>query len=136
MRVSLLGVTSAVCGKFGPVTMSHRFQAWRVLVPGPLFGTVARAPAGADQAAAAVATEELARGAPEPSAAERGTTQEASSLAGFELLVSAGFGRHTTSVYGAEIEPYGAMFGFEPGYTFAKGFRLALYLDYGLGQGL
>jgi len=60
----------------------------------------------------------------------------ATSVAGFDLLVAAGYGQSTENPYGNELEPYGATFGIDAGYTWSFGLRLGAYLDYGLGRAL
>jgi hypothetical protein len=55
---------------------------------------------------------------------------------GFDLLAKAAFGKATDQAYGLDIEPYGANFGLDSGYTWAFGLRLGVSVDYGLGRTL
>lgn len=88
----------------------------------------ASAPAAADTTASAPAAPVVAKPA-QASTSDR-------HLKGFQLLAHVGYGRRTAPVFDIELEPYGATFGAEAGYTFGKGLRLAVYLDYGLGRSI
>ena len=55
-------------------------------------------------------------------------------LDGFELLASAGYGDATSPIRNLELEPYGASFGLDLGYTFPIGFRVGGVVGYGLGR--
>jgi hypothetical protein len=56
------------------------------------------------------------------------------SVKGFDLLASVGYGVATSRVGRLSIEPYGASFGLEGGYTFNRGVRIGFYGQYGLGR--
>jgi hypothetical protein len=99
-------------------SMSHRRTACALaasLVPF-LSAPSARAEPSADQTATATT-------------AERSTLR----LQGFEVLASAGYGIATSPIRNLELEPYGASFGLDLGYTFAAGFRVGAGVGYGLG---
>jgi hypothetical protein len=102
--------------------MRRRLPAWITLAFGLLIASAASAETAALAPGPSVATE-----APPPPTPTK-------SLARFELLARVGYGASTGKVYGIELEPYGATFGVESGYTFANGLRLAAYLDFGLGR--
>lgn len=94
------------------------------------FASVASAQAPAPAAAEQTATTQAAVVADKPADASSSERR----LQGFQLLAHVGYGRRTAPVFDIELEPYGATFGAEAGYTFGKGLRLAAYLDYGLGR--
>jgi hypothetical protein len=52
----------------------------------------------------------------------------------YELLANVAYGTATTSLYDLEVEPYGALFGLEAGFTWPWRLRLGAYFDYGLGR--
>jgi len=56
------------------------------------------------------------------------------SLVGFELLASVGYADATGKILDLELQPYGASFGVDFGYTFRPGFRLGGVVGYGLGR--
>jgi hypothetical protein len=56
------------------------------------------------------------------------------SLRGFDMLASAGWGTSTGKALGLELEPYGASFGIDLGYTWPAGFRLSGYAGKSLGS--
>jgi len=74
----------------------------------------------------------------EPAAAEPAKSAAvpaaASSLAGFEVLASFGYGASTSKIFGADFQPYSATVGLNFGYTFRSGFRLGGVFGYGLGR--
>lgn len=55
------------------------------------------------------------------------------SLRGFDVLATAGWGASTANIRQLKLEPYGASFGFDAGYTWASGFRLGAYFSDTLG---
>lgn len=55
-------------------------------------------------------------------------------LDGFEILASVGYGAATSNIRNLELEPYGASFGLDLGYTFPVGFRVGAVAGYGLGR--
>ena len=57
-----------------------------------------------------------------------------SSLRGLDLLATVGWGATTANTRQLKLEPYGASFGFNVGYTWASGFRLGAYFDDSLGH--
>jgi len=57
-----------------------------------------------------------------------------SSLRGFDILASAGWGASTANIFQLKLEPYGASFGLDFGYTWSSGFRLGGYFANSLGQ--
>jgi hypothetical protein len=59
-----------------------------------------------------------------------------SSLRGFDLLASAGWGASTANILQLKLEPYGASFGLDAGYTWPSGFRLGAYFSDTLGEQL
>ena len=65
-----------------------------------------------------------------PSSSERAPRR----LDGFELLATAGFGDATSPIRNLELEPYGASFGLDFGYTLPIGFRVGGVVNYGLGR--
>lgn len=56
------------------------------------------------------------------------------SVRGFDLLASVGYGVATDRIGSLSIDPYGASFGVESGYTFERGVRVGVYGQYGLGR--
>ncbi len=80
-------------------------------------------------------------GAPDPAAApasEQAPTTAAAetprvSLAGFDVLATAGWGTSTTKIAHLNLEPYATTFGLDLGYTFKGGLRLGAYFAYSLG---
>jgi hypothetical protein len=58
------------------------------------------------------------------------------SLRGFDLLATVGWGAATANVFELKLEPYGASFGLDLGYTWPIGFRLGGYFDQSLGHAL
>jgi len=57
-----------------------------------------------------------------------------SSLQGFDVLATAGYGVHTGNVVELELAPYGGSFGVDLGYTWRSGFRLGGYVFKSLGH--
>lgn len=53
---------------------------------------------------------------------------------GFDLFASVGYGLATSRIRDLDIEPYGASFGLDTGYTFNRGVRIGVYGQYGLGR--
>jgi len=64
------------------------------------------------------------------------TARAGSSVQGFDVLASAGWGASTTPIGNLELAPYGASFGIDLGYTWAFGFRLGAHFDDSLGHGV
>jgi hypothetical protein len=58
----------------------------------------------------------------------------APSIARFELLANIAYGGATTDLYDLKLEPYGALFGFDAGYTWQFGLHVGAHFDYGLGR--
>jgi hypothetical protein len=52
----------------------------------------------------------------------------------FELLANLAYGNATTDFTDVKLDPYGALFGLDFGYTWRFGLRLGLHADYGLGR--
>jgi hypothetical protein len=71
---------------------------------------------------------------PHPQVAEPSHPAPSLKIAGFDLLATVGYGAATGRVYRLNVEPYGAMFGLETGYTWSLGLRLGAYFQYGLGR--
>jgi opacity protein-like surface antigen len=74
---------------------------------------------------------------PPESAAKSAPASEpepSSSLAGFDILASVGYGHTTTTPSGLKFEPYGAVLGLDLGYTFGMGLRIGARTSYGLGR--
>jgi len=57
-----------------------------------------------------------------------------SSVQGFDVLASAGWGATTATIGDLELAPYGGNFGVDAGYTWAIGFRLGAHFDGSLGH--
>jgi hypothetical protein len=72
-----------------------------------------------------------------PAAAETAKGSDAPprpfSLRGFDVLATAGWGASTANIRQLKLEPYGASFGFDAGYTWPSGFRLGAYFSDSLG---
>jgi hypothetical protein len=56
------------------------------------------------------------------------------SLRGFDVLATAGWGASTANIRQLKLEPYGTSFGLDFGYTWESGFRLGGYFADSLGQ--
>jgi len=69
-----------------------------------------------------------------PRATRAETAGAVPSLAGFEVLATAGYGAATMNIGKLDIEPYGASFGLQAGYVWRQGFRLGAYASFGLGR--
>jgi hypothetical protein len=63
-----------------------------------------------------------------------GVPRSSSSLNGFDVLATAGWGAHTGNIVRMELAPYGASFGIDLGYTWRSGFRLGGYFFQSLGR--
>ncbi|HEY6079377.1 MAG TPA: hypothetical protein VIW29_11270 [Polyangiaceae bacterium] len=75
-----------------------------------------------------------AASAAEAPALQPSADESAQSLAGFEALVSLGYGASTSNVRNLELEPIALRLGLDVGYVWRFGFRLGLELGYGLGR--
>lgn len=104
--------------------------------PGPAEPAPPEAPpaaAEAPPAAAAEAPPAAATVAPPPAEATAAPAAPAApSLAGFEVLASAGYGP-VTEVQALKIQPYGTTFGLHVGYTWNFGLRVGAAVSFGLG---
>jgi hypothetical protein len=71
-----------------------------------------------------------------PASAQDGSKPPAAArpLARFELLANLAYGTATTDFTDVKLNPYGALFGVDAGYTWSFGLRLGLHFDYGLGR--
>lgn len=89
--------------------------------------------AGAAAPAATVASTEAA--GTKPGGSRRWRAPDGPpATAGLDIMASAGYGDATTSLRDLELEPYGATFGLDVGYTFHFGLRLGARAAYGLGR--
>jgi hypothetical protein len=71
---------------------------------------------------------------PHSAATTNSSRGSASSLRGFDVLVSGGWGASTANILQLKLEPYGSSFGLDFGYTWASGFRLGGYFIDSLGE--
>ena len=62
------------------------------------------------------------------------SSEATTSVAGFGILASIGYGASTASVGDLDLKPYGTSVGLDVGYTFSFGLRLGAYGTYGLGN--
>jgi hypothetical protein len=78
----------------------------------------------------------LAAMAAAPASAQDASKPQAAArpLDRFELLANLGYGNATTDFTDVKLNPYGALFGVDAGYTWRFGLRLGLHVDYGLGR--
>lgn len=70
----------------------------------------------------------------EPTASPVSSATKRPSLAGFDVLATAGWGTSTTQIVHLNLEPYATTFGLDLGYTFRGGLRLGAYFAYSLGK--
>jgi hypothetical protein len=68
------------------------------------------------------------------STAAKPASEATTSVAGFGILASMGYGASTASVGDLDLKPYGTSIELDVGYTFSFGLRLGAYGTYGLGN--
>jgi hypothetical protein len=71
---------------------------------------------------------------PQPSAPAEKPRAPEEPVKRFSLLASVAYGTSTQNVLRVHLEPYAAMVGAEPGYTFTGGLYLGAYVHYGMGH--
>jgi len=113
----------------GAVDMRRLRAALTPLLVGLAYFLRAAAAEAEPTAPPSTAVAESASVAPSPALAAKSRR-----LAGFDILASLGYGNASAKVGDLELQPYGASFGLDLGYTFRGGFRLGGVFGYGLGR--